>query len=94
MEGRSIITVPSSFKYDTGAGGLYWASQIACGNDNGLKVRIFGTNGSLEWRQEDTNNPRAAFPGQPIQIMSCGQGYHEADLDFPSVEAPRILEMD
>jgi len=78
-EGRTLDNNGSvMLKYDTGAGGLYWASQIACGNDNGLKVRVFGTNGSLEWRQEDPNYLRTAFPGQPIQIMSRGQGYLEA----------------
>jgi len=78
-EGRTLDNNGSvMLKYDSGAGGLYWASQIACGNDNGLKVRVFGTKGSLEWRQEDPNYLRVAFPGQPVQIMSRGQGYLEA----------------
>ena len=78
-EGRTLDNNGSvMLKFDNGAGGLYWASQIACGNDNGLKVRVFGTNGSLEWRQEDPNYLKAAFPGQPVQIMSRGQGYLEA----------------
>lgn len=40
-------------KYDNGASGLYWSSQITIGCDNGLKVRIYGTKGSITWFQEE-----------------------------------------
>ena len=39
-------------EYEGGASGCYWASQVAIGHDNDLRVRIFGENGSIEWRQE------------------------------------------
>jgi len=78
-EGRTLDNNGSvMLKYDNGGSGMYWASQIACGNDNGLKVRVFGTKGSIEWRQEDPNYLRVGYPGQPIQIMSRGQGYLES----------------
>ena len=32
-----------------------WASQVAPGNDNGLRLRVFGEKGGLEWRQEEPN---------------------------------------
>jgi len=38
-------------EYDNGANGAYWCSQIALGNMNSLIVRIYGTEGSLEWEQ-------------------------------------------
>lgn len=39
-------------EYEGGATGCYWASQVAIGHDNDLRVRIFGENGSIEWSQE------------------------------------------
>lgn len=40
-------------EYDNGASGMYWASQIAIGHDNGLRIRIYGERGSLHWFQEE-----------------------------------------
>jgi predicted dehydrogenase len=42
-------------RYGNGARGALWASQVAPGNDNGLRLRIFGEKGGLEWRQEEPN---------------------------------------
>ena len=39
-------------EYEGGATGCYWSSQVAIGHDNDLQVRIYGENGSIEWRQE------------------------------------------
>ena len=62
-------------KYTTGATGVYWSSQVAIGHDNGLKVRIFGTKGSIEWEQENPNYLKVASLGEPVRIMSRGAGY-------------------
>jgi predicted dehydrogenase len=78
-KGRTLDTNGSILlKYTNGASGVYWASQVAIGNDNGLKVRIFGTKGSIEWVQEDGNNLRVTYLGQPIQLLSRGHGYLDA----------------
>jgi predicted dehydrogenase len=42
-------------RFKGGAKGMIWASQVAIGPENGLKLRIFGSKGSLEWAQEDPN---------------------------------------
>ena len=42
-------------EYAGGAKGLYWSSQIAIGYDNALRLRVFGTTGSLQWSQENPN---------------------------------------
>lgn len=39
-----------------GARGMLWCSQIASGNANRLRLRVYGTRGGLEWAQEDPNN--------------------------------------
>ena len=43
-------------RYKNGARGALWASQVAPGNDNGLRLRIFGEKGGLDWRQEEPNH--------------------------------------
>lgn len=40
-------------EFEGGATGVYWTSQFAIGHDNGLRVRIYGENGSIQWFQED-----------------------------------------
>ncbi|MBR1247304.1 Gfo/Idh/MocA family oxidoreductase [Bradyrhizobium sp. AUGA SZCCT0169] len=42
-------------RYKSGARGALWASQVAPGNENGLRLRIFGEKGGLDWRQEEPN---------------------------------------
>ena len=37
------------------AKGMLWASQVAPGNENGLKLRVYGAKGGLEWTQDDPN---------------------------------------
>jgi len=59
--------------YDGGAKGLYWTSQIAIGSDNGLRVRIIGSEGTIDWRQEDPDHFRLAKLGQPVQTWSRGR---------------------
>lgn len=60
-------------EYDSGAKGLYWCSQIALGNDNGLRVRIFGSKASIEWAQENPNYMKISYLDQPTQIISRGR---------------------
>jgi predicted dehydrogenase len=42
-------------RYQGGAKGMLWCSQVAPGNENGLRLRVYGTKGGLEWSQEDPN---------------------------------------
>src|SRR5688572_11179336 len=43
-------------KYDNGASGVLMATQIAAGEENNVKVRVYGEKGGLEWKQEDANS--------------------------------------
>lgn len=75
-EGRTLDTNSSVLiKYDNGASGNYWCSQVAVGYDNGLKVRIFGTKGAVEFDQERSNYLKVTLKGQPWQTYSRGSGY-------------------
>ena len=40
-------------RFAGGAKGMLWSSQVAPGNENGLKLRVYGDKGGLEWAQED-----------------------------------------
>lgn len=42
-------------RFDGGARGMLWSSQVAPGNENALRLRVYGEKGGLEWAQEDPN---------------------------------------
>lgn len=62
-------------EYTNGAGGVYWTSQVAIGHMNGLRVRIYGTLGSLEWVQETPEFVKYTPRGEAPQIHYRGAGY-------------------
>jgi predicted dehydrogenase len=59
-------------RFDGGARGMLWSSQVAPGNENGLKLRIYGEKGGLEWKQEDPNYLWHTPFGQPKQLITRG----------------------
>lgn len=59
-------------EYDTGARGMYWYSQAATGMVNGLKLRIFGDKGGLEWFQEDPDHLHFMPLGEPARKIVRG----------------------
>ena len=60
-------------KYTSGARGIYWCSQVAIGYNNGLKIRVLGEKGSVEWEQEKPDYLKVAFYSRPVQILSRGR---------------------
>jgi len=59
-------------RFANDARGSLWASQIAPGNENGLRLRIYGSRGGLEWSQEEPNHMRHAPYGQQPRILARG----------------------
>jgi predicted dehydrogenase len=59
--------------YQGGAKGLYWASQVAVGFDNALKIRVLGTTGTIQWSQENPNYLVVSRLGQPTVTLSRGR---------------------
>ena len=51
------------------------ASQIAAGEGNGLRLRVYGEKGSLDWRQEDPNRLRVKWLDGPEEIRHAAGGY-------------------
>ncbi len=59
-------------RFAGGAKGMLWASQVAVGNENGVKLRVFGDKGGLEWKQEDPNRMWFTAFGSPSQLLTRG----------------------
>lgn len=59
-------------KFDNGASGTLSASQIAAGEENALKIRIYGDRGGMEWSQQDPNNLTLRWLDEPIQVYRAG----------------------
>ena len=73
VEGRSLDDdVQIMLRYKGGARGSLWASQVAVGNENGLKLRIYGSKGGLEWTQADPNYLWFTRFGEPKQLITRG----------------------
>ena len=61
-----------SIRFNGGAKGTIWSSQVAPGNENHLQVRIYGEKGGLEWCQEDPNYLYFTKFGHPKQKITRG----------------------
>ncbi len=59
-------------RFANGARGSLWATQVAPGNENGLRLRIYGAKGGLEWSQEEPNHLRHAPYGQQPRVIARG----------------------
>ncbi len=59
-------------RFKGGARGMLWCSQVAPGNENALKLRVYGTKGGLEWAQEDPNYLWYTPFGEPKRLITRG----------------------
>ncbi len=59
-------------RFKGGAKGMLWSSQVAPGNENALRVRIYGDKGGLEWAQEDPNYLWFTPFGEPKRLITRG----------------------
>jgi predicted dehydrogenase len=59
-------------RFAGGARGSLWCSQVAPGHENGLRLRVYGETGSIEWAQEHPNQLRHAPLGQAPLVLSRG----------------------
>ena len=62
-------------RYKGGAKGILYASQISCGEENNLNIRVYGTKASLAWHQEHPNELKFQPKGEPARILRRGNGY-------------------
>jgi len=76
VEGRALDDDGNVLlKFDNGAAGVLMASQVAAGEENALKIRIYGEKGGLEWAQQEPNTLLVKWLDQPTQILRAGGNY-------------------
>ena len=74
VEGRVLDDNASIMvEYEGGAKGLLWSCQVAIGYDNALRVRIFGSKGTIQWSQELPNYIDIFRLGKPKEYWSRGR---------------------
>ncbi len=62
-------------KFNNGAAGVLMASQVAAGEENALKIRVYGEKGGIEWAQHEPNTLLVKWLDQPTQILRAGANY-------------------
>jgi predicted dehydrogenase len=73
VPGRRVDdNVQMLLRYQNGARGALWASQVAPGNENNLVLRVYGSKGGIAWRQEHPNQLAWTPFGAPTQIVTRG----------------------
>ncbi|HEX3347009.1 MAG TPA: Gfo/Idh/MocA family oxidoreductase [Acetobacteraceae bacterium] len=76
VEGRQLDdNAHMLLRFGGGARGMLWSSQVAPGNENGLRLRVYGSKAGLVWAQESPNLMTVSALGQPPQtITRAGPG--------------------
>ncbi|MBO6756592.1 MAG: Gfo/Idh/MocA family oxidoreductase [Roseibium sp.] len=74
-------------RFEGGARGMLWCSQVAPGNENNLRLRVYGDKAGLEWRQEHPNHLHVSRFGAPPQVISRG-GAGMYDSIAPTTRIP------
>jgi predicted dehydrogenase len=62
-------------KFENGAKGVLMASQVAAGEENALRIRVYGEKGGIEWLQHDPNTLMVRWLDEPAQILRAGGNY-------------------
>lgn len=71
-------------RFDNGANGILVASQIAAGEENSLKIKMYGEKGGLEWHQMEPNSLLVKWADAPTQIYRAGNSYLSNEAAFNS----------
>ena len=83
VEGRALDDDGNVLlKFDNGAAGVLMASQVAAGEENALKIRVYGEKGGLEWAQMEPNTLIVKWLDAPAQILRAGGNYADRLSSF------------
>ena len=61
-------------RFNDGARGMLWSSQVAAGDENNLRLRVYGENGGMTWAQEHPNQLTFTRLGEKPQVLSRNSG--------------------
>ncbi len=79
VEGRMLDDDGAAFlKFNNGATGVLMATQIAAGEENNVKIRVYCEKGGIEWKQEDANTLLVKWLDKPTEIHRTGGGYNSS----------------
>lgn len=79
VEGRLLDDDGAAFlKFNNGATGVLMATQIAAGEENNVKIRVYGEKGGIEWKQEDANTLLVKWLDKPTEVYRTGGGYNSS----------------
>ncbi len=83
VEGRNLDDDGNVLlKFDNGANGVLVASQICAGEENALRIRLYGEKGGIEWRQEEPNTLIVKWLEKPAEILRAGANYTNSLSSF------------
>ena len=80
------------FRFQNSVKGLLWVSQVAIGNENGVKLRVIGDKASLEFFQEDPNKMWFTPLGGPKQLLTRGGPGFSGEVRIPAGHPEGFLE--
>jgi predicted dehydrogenase len=63
-------------RYEQGVKGIIYASQVSSGDENNLNIRVYGTEGSIEWHQEHPNELIVKWLDKPRETWRRGNSYN------------------
>lgn len=97
VEGRQLDDDGSVLlRFENGARGVLYASQISAGEENNLRIRVYGEKGGLDWSQMEPNSLTARWLDKPLQVFRTGSsGLHasaQAHTRIPSGHPEGYLE--
>lgn len=76
VEGRNLEDDSNLLvHYKNGMRGILYASQVSIGEENALKIRLYGDKAALEWKQENPNYLKIKYPDKPEEIYKRGNDY-------------------
>jgi predicted dehydrogenase len=76
VEGRKLDDDASVLlKFDNGASGVLYVTQVAAGEENNIRIRIYGEKGGLDWSHNEANSLYIKWPDKPTEIWKAGENY-------------------
>ena len=76
VPGRLLDDDGAAFlRFNNGAKGVLIATQIAAGEENAIRLRVYGETGGLDWQQHEPNTLLVKWSDRPTEIIRVGSGY-------------------
>ena len=89
VPGRPIDDDGAAFlRYEKGVVGTLVASQVAAGEENNIRIRIYGDKGSLDWQQQEPNTLYARWTNKPTEVIRMGNNGFISDTAKMNTRTP------